>query len=132
MSQENVDSLRAVYEQWGRGNFQAGLDLYDPHVLFIPLADAPERGPYLGRESISEFMRTWLEPWTNLTVTADEFIEAENSVVVSVHQRGVGQESGAPAEVRFFQVWSFRGPAVTRLEHFRDRAEALEAVGLSE
>jgi ketosteroid isomerase-like protein len=51
-------------------------------------------------------------------------------VVVAVRQRGVGRESGAPAELPYFQVWTFRGRAVIRLEQFRDRDDALEAVGL--
>jgi hypothetical protein len=42
MSQENVDALRAVYDEWGNGNFRAGVDLYDPEVVFVqgPLAFA--------------------------------------------------------------------------------------------
>jgi hypothetical protein len=53
-------------------------------------------------------------------------------VLVGVLQRGVGDESGAATEFRYFQVWSFRGRKVIRLENFRERAEALEAVGLRE
>ena len=33
MSRENVDALRAVYEEYSRGNFRAGVDLYDPHAV---------------------------------------------------------------------------------------------------
>jgi hypothetical protein len=40
--------------------------------------------------------------------------------------------SGVPVELRYFTVWSFRGNKVIRIENFRERGEALEAVGLSE
>jgi hypothetical protein len=53
-------------------------------------------------------------------------------VVAAICQRGVGEESGAATELRYFQVWSFRGGKVIRLEGFRERAEALEAAGLRE
>jgi hypothetical protein len=34
--------------------------------------------------------------------------------------------------MRYFQVWSFRGDKVIRLESFRERVDALEAAGLRE
>jgi ketosteroid isomerase-like protein len=51
-------------------------------------------------------------------------------VVAAVRQRGVGGASGAATEFRYYQVWSFRGRKVIRLENFREHLEALEAVGL--
>ena len=53
-------------------------------------------------------------------------------MVAAVVQRGVGDGSGAATEFRYFHVWSFRGGKAIRIENFRRRAEALEAVGLSE
>jgi ketosteroid isomerase-like protein len=133
MSQENVDALRAVYGEWEQGNLRAGVDLYDRDVLLIPGAGWTDTGRYLGRDGVTEFMRGYLDAWTDLTFAAEgEFIEAENSVVVAVHQRGVGKGSGAPTEWRGFHVWTFRGGTVIRLEAFPDRAGALQAVGLSE
>jgi hypothetical protein len=46
---------------------------------------------------------------------------------------GQPDESGLVAELeQQFQVWTFRGRTVIRFEAFRDRADALEAVGLRE
>jgi ketosteroid isomerase-like protein len=132
MSQENVEALRAVYEEWGNGNFRAGVDLYDPDVVFVQGAGFPESGAYHGREGIREYMRTFLETWTRLSIEADDFLEAGDTVVAEVIQRGAGRESAAPGEFRYFHVWSFRGRKVIRLEAIRDRADALEAAGLTE
>jgi ketosteroid isomerase-like protein len=123
--------VRAVYEEWAKGNLRAGVDLFDPDVLFIPLPEMPNAGRYLGAESMRDFMRGWMEAWRKLTFTAEDFIEADNSVVVAVRQGGVGRESGTPIDYRYFSVWTFRGRAVIRMEDFSDRAQALEAVGLS-
>ncbi len=54
---------------------------------------------------------------------------AGSSVIASVRKRGVGSESGAETEFRYFQVWSFRGHRVIRLENFRERSDALDAAG---
>ena len=132
MSRENVDALRAVYEEWSRGNFRTGFDLYDPDVLLVSRRDLPDPDRYVGVDSISAYMREFLEPLTNLTWTAEEFTDVENSVVVAMHQQGKGKASGLPVEDRHFVVWTFRGRAVIRVEFFADRAKALEAVGLRE
>jgi ketosteroid isomerase-like protein len=132
MSQENLDAVRTVYEEWAKGNLRAGVELFDPDVLLIPLPEIPHAGRYLGTESMRNFMRGWMDAWRNLTFTAEDFIEADNSIVVAVRQEGVGRESGTPIDFRYFSVWTFRGRAVIRMEDFSDRAQALEAVGLSE
>lgn len=41
-------------------------------------------------------------------------------------------ESGAPAELRFGQVWTFRDGKVIRVDFYYEPNEALEAAGLSE
>ena len=133
MSQENVKALRAVYEEWANGNFRAGVELYDEYVLYVPGTELPDVRPYyVGKAGIAEYMRAQLQAWASLTIAADEFIEATNSLVVAAHWRAVGHGSGTPTESRYFHVWTFRGRVVVRLELFGDRAEALEAVGLSE
>jgi ketosteroid isomerase-like protein len=73
-----------------------------------------------------------LEPFTDFTMAAEEVVPAEGSVLVSVHQRGVGSNSGVPTVLRYFTLWTFRGRSAIRIESFRERQAALEAVGLSE
>jgi len=132
MSQENVEVVRDVYERWSQGDFRTSVDVFDPLVLLVLRPDFPDAGTYLGPERVAEYTRGFLEPWTRLTIEAEDIIEAGDSVVVAVRQHGVGGGSGAATEFRYFHLWSFRGPKVIRLENFRDRAEALEAAGLRE
>ena len=96
------------------------------------LREFPDAGTYLGVERLAEYTRGLLEPWARFTIEAEEISDAGDSVLVAVLQRGVGDGSGVATEFRYFQVWSFRGRKVIRLENFRERAEALEAVGLRE
>jgi len=90
----------------------------------------PESGTYLGIERLVEYTRGFLEPWRHITIEAEDITDAGDSVVAAVRQRGEGGQSGATTEFRYFQVWSFRGDKVIRLENFRKRSEALEAAGL--
>ena len=133
MSQENVEIVRAVYEEWAKGNFRAAGELWDQRVVFVPVAELPDSGDYFGLEGVTTFMRAFLQPWTRFTITAEELIEAGDSVVVLAHMQGTGRESGLVTDLeQQFQVWTFRGRSVIRFEAFQDRDEALEAVGLRE
>jgi ketosteroid isomerase-like protein len=129
MSQEHVEIIRGVYERWSQGDFRTGVDVLDPLVVFVLSSDFPDAGTYLGVERLAEYTRGLLEPWSRFTIAAEEIADVGDSVVVAVLQRGVGGGSGVDSEFRYFQVWSFRGAKVIRLENFRERAEALEAVG---
>jgi ketosteroid isomerase-like protein len=131
VTHDHVDVIRAVYERWAEGDFTAGFELYDPHVVLIQGPEFPEAGTYLGPQAITGYMRHFLSSWERITIAAEEIIEAGDSVVVKVLQRGSGTGSGAVTELPYFHVWTFRGDKVVRWENFRERARAMEAVGLS-
>jgi ketosteroid isomerase-like protein len=131
MSDAHVDVLREIYREWAGGNFRAGPDLYDPHVVLVLGTEFPDSGEYHGREGIERYTLQLLADWDRFTIQAEEFIPAGDSVVVAVHQQAVGSGSGVPVDMRYCQAWTFRGGAVIRLESFRERADALAAVGLS-
>ena len=65
-------------------------------------------------------------------MTTEEVIDAGDHVIHAIHFRGRGRGSGIVVEGRAFQVFTFRGGKAVHWEEFSERAEALEAVGLSE
>ena len=62
----------------------------------------------------------------------EEVIEDGDDVVVGVHIKARGQGSGVEADVRFFAQFKVRDAQVVYIYDHEDRAEALEAAGLSE
>ncbi|MEA2128825.1 MAG: hypothetical protein QOJ85_1716, partial [Solirubrobacteraceae bacterium] len=44
MSQENVETVRQIYEAWAAGDFRAGADNLDHEVVFLVRPDFPEFG----------------------------------------------------------------------------------------
>jgi uncharacterized protein len=132
VSRENVEAVRTVYERWGEGDFQTRLDLLDPHVVLVHDPEFEAGGPSYGIDAVVAFTRGMLEAWTRFTIEAEEIIPAGDSVVVEVHQRGIGRASGVATDLHYFMVWTFRGTKVVRFESIRQRARALDAAGLSE
>jgi ketosteroid isomerase-like protein len=134
MSQETVEIVRRIYRAWGRGNSREGAELYDPHALLVLRPEfglASGEWVYCGPDEVARFMReVFLPEWEGLVIAGDEFVDAGDSVVVHVDQRGTGRQSRAPGQLRYFQGWTFRGSSVIRIESVMARAEAFEAVGL--
>ena len=127
MSQRNVDAVRAVYERWGRGDFEASLDVFDSDVVFLLPPQFPDPGEYRGFEQIAEYMRGFLEPWSHIAIEAEEIIDAgSDRVVAAIRQHGTGTGSGIETEFRYFQTWVFRGPKVIRLENSRERPSVID------
>jgi ketosteroid isomerase-like protein len=131
MSKKNVEIVRRIYERWGRGDFRAGTELYDPFVLLVLRPEFPDAGAYCGPDEIRRYMREdFLADLEGTVIVGEEFLDAGDSVVVRVNQQATGAGSGAPVGMRYYQVWSFRGRSVIRIESIRGREEALEAAGL--
>jgi ketosteroid isomerase-like protein len=131
MPRDRVETVRRIYESWGRGDFRAGTEFYDPYVQFILRPGFPDAGVYSGTEEIRRYTQDdFLADLKGAAIAGEEFIDAGDSVVVQVHQSATGPGSGAHVAMRYYQVWTLRGDSVIRIESFRERVEALAAVGL--
>jgi ketosteroid isomerase-like protein len=131
MSQQHLETVRRIYDRWGRGDFRAGTELYDPEVLLVLRPEFPEAGTYHGPEEIRRYMREdFLADFENAAIAGEEFLDAGDTVVVRVTQRATGPESRVPIAMRYYQLWTFRGSSVVRIESIRERSDALETAGL--
>jgi ketosteroid isomerase-like protein len=100
-------------------------------VLLVLGLDFPDAGVYHGTEEIGRYMREdFLADFAEARIVGEEFLAAGDSVVVRVRQRAMGPGSGAPVEMSYYQVWTFRGPSIIRIESIRERADALAVAGL--
>ena len=60
----------------------------------------------------------------------EEFIDAGDRVLVTVHYSGRGSGSGIHLDDRLFDVYTLRDCKILHKAEFRERAEALAAAGL--
>jgi ketosteroid isomerase-like protein len=130
MPQENVEIVRRafVYEMQGVGDRAEAEAVFDPHVVINPT----EEGPSYGLDAIRDNITHWKEAWEELDVTAEEFIDAGDRVLVTVHHRGRGRGSGIDIDSRFYLVYSLFNGKVARQDEYADRESALNAAGLRE
>jgi ketosteroid isomerase-like protein len=129
MSQENVEIVRRCCEAFNRGDHEAALDALNPAIEY-DLSHFPDGRVYQGREGVREAFRTWLGTWDDYRQEQEEFIDA--GVVVCVREHGRGKGSGVKLARATFGVWTMNDQRATRIRFYGTKAEALEAVGLSE
>ena len=129
MSQQNVEIVRAIF----RGLENAGVEGMLPfcHEEFEYLPNE-EGGSVHGHDALRRYFERWSEAWDNFDVVPTEFLDAGDYVFVGAVLNGRGRGSGVEVTKEGWQVWLIRGERAARCEEYSDRAEALEAVGLSE
>jgi ketosteroid isomerase-like protein len=133
MSQENVDLVLRVLGQ-GRRNPTALFDVLDDAVHWdVGFLDIPDSaGTWHGPAAVREFFRRWVGAFDEWDYEVGNVIDAEDSVVVRVHQWGRGEGSGVSVDSEFWQVWTIRNGKVVRWGAYATEADALEALGLRE
>jgi ketosteroid isomerase-like protein len=131
VSQENVELVRRVYAEWARGNMRAGVQMFDPEIVFESfMPDASDDVVAHGPEEVDAFMREFLAQWANYRIVGDDFRDAGDKVLVAGRQRARGRKSGVEVEQPMFSIWTFQAGKVVRLRFTPFRDVALEAAGL--
>lgn len=124
--------MRRVYADWALGNMTAGVELFDPQIVFESfMPDASERAVATGTREVERFMRELLAQWRDLRIVGEDFRQVgDDRVFVAGRQTATGRDSGIAVADTICSVWTFRDGRVVRLLFERDRQKALEAVGL--
>ena len=141
MSQQNVEAVRHGAESFNafmRGelpkevylqDFDPGFELHWHEQQTYP--DTPRQ--LRGVQEFAAWVDEYRSAWADLSQEPLEIIEAlDDRVVALIRLSGRGRESGVPIVIHYFEVISFRDGRWRKIEYFRHRAEALEAVGLRE
>jgi ketosteroid isomerase-like protein len=145
MSREDVDLVSRLYAEDGpfslplsRDEEAALLDrtfarYYDDQVEIRMPSDYPEGEQVLvGRRGMAEVIAQLRDSWTSWRFEAEEFVDAERCVLVLIRVVAEGEASGLAAVQETAHVWTVRDGLLASIQIYRDRAQALEAVGLSE
>ena len=117
-----------AYEIYGVGDRAEAEAIFDPNVVMNPI----DEGPSYGFDAMRSDWERWASAFEELEVTAEEFIDAGDRVLVTAYHRGRGRGSGVEVDTRFYELYTLRDGKVVRVDEFTDRPEALKAAGLRE
>jgi ketosteroid isomerase-like protein len=141
----NVELVRRLYERGGPFSLPLGPDeerllldrlfaeYYDEQVEVRMPADYPEGEQVLyGRPGMSRLLAMLRDSWTEWRFEAERLIDAVDRVIVFIRVVARGGASGLVTERETAHIWTIRDGRLLSIQIYRDREEALRAVGLSE
>ena len=134
MSQANVEILHRLYERWASGDFSADADLFDSDVEYsrIGAETTDMEGRWLGLEEMRTAVREYFRAFSDLCLEAERIIDlGGDQVLVLSRQTAHGKHSGVPIEGEGGDLFTLRDGKIVRYAAYWNRADALEAVGLS-
>jgi ketosteroid isomerase-like protein len=133
MSQENVEIVRRIVEDGVRGSWEESAPHLGPDTELHGTAGGLTEGSvWRGSEQVRKFFEEDSDAWDERRLDAEEFIDAGDCVVVLLHEFRRGKGSGVEIETDTAMVYEVRDRHVVRIQGYMNRAEALEAAGLSE
>jgi ketosteroid isomerase-like protein len=139
MSQENVEVVRRITDAFvagsEHGEYGAAWDtgLVAEDFEWVGAPEMAEETRFRGRQGFVEAMKRWTEDFDQWSIHLEQLVDAANDRVLGFfNQTATGKGSGVPVKQEYSIVYDFRDGQVVRMRLFLDRADALEAAGLSE
>src|SRR3954447_14445955 len=129
MSKENVEIVRAAFEDFGRGDMTSLLAKVDPEIVIVQpreLGGATQHG----HAGLREAFALWPEQWDDYEATITKTIDAGEQVVVAARTTGRSRATGLELAADFSFVMTLRDRKITDWRLFLHEDEALEAAGL--
>jgi len=132
VSSENVEIVRALFERWGRGDFDAG-EAFDPDVEFARYGgEVVVTRQAHGISGLTAAVVELLREWVDMRLEAERFVEVDDRVLVYARLRGVGKRSRVPLDHLEAAVFTLRNGKIVRWETYWDPAEARRALSIEE
>jgi ketosteroid isomerase-like protein len=131
MSQENVELGYRAIDALNRRDLDALLELMDEDVESVSRIVAMEGGLH-GHDGVRRWWKSWFDTFPDYRLEIVEMRDRRDVVVATVRAVGHGAGSDLPVEDNIFQASRWRDGKCVWWQVFRTKAEALEAVGLSE
>jgi ketosteroid isomerase-like protein len=124
VSQENVEIVRAIHEEWRNGHLGRRYMVDD--IEYVNPPNAVEPGTRIGADSFENVFSVY----ETVRFEIDRLIDGRDKVVMIGKMTGRARATGIEMERAHSQVWTLRHGKATRMEWFHDEREALEAAGL--
>ena len=132
MSQENVDLTRRAHEAFNRGDSAAFTELMDDEVEAVPRIVGALGQTVHGRDGIRQWFEELHEVVPDLAVEVTELQDLGDVTLVEARYAGRGASSEIPFSETNWLCWRWREGKCIAWVSKPTKAEALEAVGLSE
>lgn len=131
MSEANVNTVRGMYEAFGRGDIAAVLGALDRDVEWLEAESFiyADNNPYVGPNAVLEgvFMRI-VADFDGFAVTPKELHDAGDTVIAEGHYSGTYKKNGRNVRSQFAHFFTFRDGKIVKFQQYTDTAQFQQAV----
>ena len=134
MTQENVEIVRRWWEGFNEDGMPP-LVLCDQEIEIRNPPDFPVRGLYQGHDGVRHWRDEVFDILDNPRVEPEDIVDVHGdgtTVLMLLRAKGIASHTEIKIDYEWAAVWTIRGGKVLRAQGYLERAEALEAAGLSE
>jgi len=123
-----TDALRERYELFSRGDLAGALDLWtDDFVWEGDESGLPGSGRHDGKQAAIEVLKQAVSAWDKFELSADEFVEQDDTVVVLGHNDVA--KADRSGRLPFVHIWRYRGDGICRLQLLNDTLGTAKLLG---
>lgn len=132
MSEENVKTVRVMYDAFGRGDIATVLGNLDAAVEWWEAENFiyADKNPYVGPDNVwsGVFMRI-ANDWEGFAVSPEGVLDGGDTAVGYGHYSGTHKQTGKHVRAQFAHFFSFRDGKVVKFQQYTDTAQFRDAVG---
>lgn len=131
MSLQTVEIVRHALGEFNSGDVERVAACFHPDFegrVAPELSTEPDT--YRGREGIQRYFESFRETFEQIRFDGEEFVDAGDSVVVSLCMSAIGKLTKIRVEQRNAAVWTVRDGKVVHIETYASFTSALEAAGV--
>ena len=125
----NLDTLKQGYEDFSRGDIEAASRPWADDIVWqgSDSDDLPGGGTHEGKDAFLKVLQQAVGGWDEFSLSADEFFEDGDSVVVLAHNNV--KKGDQSAELPVVHIWRFENGEVKRLQLLTDTYRVAQLLG---
>jgi ketosteroid isomerase-like protein len=126
---ENLDTLKQGYEDFNKGDIEAASRPWADDIVWqgSNSEDLPGGGTHEGKDAFLEVLQQAVGAWDEFSLSADEFFDNGDSIVVLGHNKV--KKGDQSAELPVVHIWRFENGEVKRLQLLTDTHQAAQLLG---
>ena len=126
-----IDQMRERYDKFNQGDIEGATDLWADDFVWqgSNSTELPGGGEHSGKDKALEVMQQAVGGWDEFKLSADEFLEEGDTVVVLGHTDV--KKGDNSAELPVVHIWRWEGDQIKRLQVLTDTLQSAQLLGVA-
>jgi uncharacterized protein len=126
----HIDQMRERYDEFNQGDIQSATQNWADDIVWqgSNSTELPGGGEHRGKEEALQVLQQAVGAWDEFKLSADEFLEEGDTVVVLGHNEvSKGDRS---AKIPVVHIWRWEGEQIKRFQILTDTLQGAEILGI--